>query len=95
VPVSAEVTEIDVHKYDIPVICEKTKSGDGVVPAFTAVEQMLVWKPGGCKYVTVSGKSLIEMADRMEGISEIMVNPGGVPRGSIPRSEFKRLLSLS
>jgi hypothetical protein len=28
------------------------------------------------------------------GIDEIAVNPNGVPRGAIPRSEFERLLAF-
>jgi len=94
VPISAEVTEISPGRYDVPVICLKTNTGDGAIPAFTTIESLLHWKPGGSKYTTLAGAALIAMAANMTEISEILVNPGGTPRGTIPRVEFERLLSL-
>jgi len=43
----------------------------------------------------LSGRKLIRMAEGMTEISEIVVNPAGAPRGSIPRSDFARMLALS
>jgi len=94
VPVSAEVTEISPGRYDVPVICLKTNTGDGAIPAFTTIGSLLHWKPEGSKYTTLAGSALIAMAENMTEISEILVNPGGTPRGTIPRVEFRRLLSL-
>jgi SseB protein N-terminal domain len=93
VPVSAEVTAIGTGNYDVPVICIKTSAGDGAIPAFTSIEQLLKWKPEGCKYVTMTGKSLLEMAIEMPVVAEIVVNVEGSPRGVIPRSEFGRLIA--
>lgn len=92
VPVSESVKEIAPGRYDVPVICLKTDAGEGAIPAFTSVEHLLKWKPQGCKYTTLSGRALIAMAINMEVVSEILVNPGDVPRGKIPRSDFKRML---
>lgn len=94
VPVSADVTEISKNNFDIPVICLRTSASDGAIPAFTTVDQLLNWKPEGCKYVTITGKALLEMALGMPGISEIVINVNGAPRGAIPQSEFKRLVAL-
>lgn len=94
VPISAEVTEILPGRYDVPVICIRTNTGAGAIPAFTTIESLLRWKPEGSKYTTLAGAVLIAMAANMAEISEILVNPGGTPRGTIPRGEFARLLSL-
>lgn len=95
IPVSREVARTRIGSYDIPVICMKTKAGDGAIPAFTTIDQLLNWKPEGCKYVTLTGKALLEMALGMAAISQIVINVDGTPRGAIPRSEFKRLLTPS
>jgi SseB protein N-terminal domain len=94
VPVLADVTKTAKVNFDIPVICLRTSAGDGAIPAFTTVDQLLNWKPEGCKYVTLSGKALLEMALGMPEISEIVINVNGAPRGAIPQSEFKRLVAL-
>lgn len=94
VPISEDVTETKKGIFDIPVICLKTSTGDGAIPAFTTVDQLMNWKPQGCKYVTVTGKSLLEMALGMPEISEIVINVDGAPRGAIPQWEFKRLIAL-
>lgn len=94
VPVSEDVTETKRQSFDIPVICLRTRAGDGAIPAFTTVDQLMNWKPEGCKYVTLTGKSLFEMALGMPEISEIVINVNGAPRGAIPHSEFKRLIAL-
>lgn len=94
VPVSGAVNKIMLDQYDIPVVCLRTESGNGAIPAFTTVDQLLLWEPAGLKYVTLTGAKLIAMADGMPEIDEIQVNPAGAPRGVVPRIEFSRLLSL-
>ncbi len=94
VPVSEPVKEVAPGRYDVPVICLKTDAGEGAIPAFTSVGHLLKWKPQGCKYTSLSGRALIAMAINMEVVAEILVNPGDVPHGKIPRSDFKRMLLL-
>lgn len=94
VPVLVDATETRKGSFNIPVICLRTTAGDGAIPAFTTVDQLMNWKPEGCKYVTLTGKSLLEMALGMPEISEIVINVNGVPRGAIPQSEFKRLVAM-
>lgn len=94
VPVSKPVKESQIGRYDVPVICVWTEGGSGAIPAFTTVEHLLKWKPEGCLYTSLIGRSLIAMADEMSAISEILVNPNDIPRGRIPRSDFKRMLEL-
>jgi hypothetical protein len=94
VPVSKPVKKLHVGRYDVPVICVRTEAGNGAVPAFTTVEHLLKWKPEGCLYTSITGRSLIAMAEGMPAISEILVNPNDIPRGRIPRSDFKRMLEL-
>jgi hypothetical protein len=91
IPVTADVTAIEDGIYDVPAICMRTSTGEGAIPAFTTIDQLLKWKPEGSKYTTLTGRSLLEMAIRMPEISQIVVNVDGSPRGAIPRSEFKRL----
>lgn len=92
VPITDPVKELAPGRYDISVLCVKTDAGGGAIPVFTTVEHLLKWKPQGCKYTTLTGRALIAMADGMPAISEVLVNPNDVPRGRIPRSDFKRLL---
>ena len=51
-------------------------------------------KSEGCKYVELAGRTLIQMALAMVEVDEVAVNPNGVPRGAIPRSEFERLRAI-
>lgn len=95
VPVSDIAEKLGPDRYDVPVICLRTESGSGAIPAFTTLDQLLLWEPAGPKYVTLTGAKLIAMADGMPEIDEIQVNPAGAPRGIVPRIEFSRLLSLS
>jgi hypothetical protein len=94
VPTSTELTEIETGGYEVPVICMRTTAGDGAIPAFTTLEQLLKWQPEGCKYIEVNGKALLQMAIGMPEISRIVINVDGAPRGVIPRSEFERLVAL-
>lgn len=94
VPVSRPVRELQVGRYDVPVVCVRTGDGAGAVPAFTTVDHLLKWKPEGCLYTSLTGRALIAMADAMPAISEILVNPNDAPRGRIPRSDFRRMLEL-
>jgi hypothetical protein len=91
IPVSAEVTAIEEGVYDVPAICIRTNRGEGAIPAFTTIGQLLKWKPESSKYTTLTGRSLFQMAIRMPEIAQIVVNVDGSPRGVIPRSEFERL----
>jgi hypothetical protein len=93
VPVSSEA-ETETGHLEIPVICLKTTAGDGAIPAFTTIDQLFKWRPEGCKYVTLTGRALLEMATTMPKISRIVINVDGSPRGAIPRSEFARLIEL-
>ena len=86
--------EIQVDCYDIPVICVRTELGEGAIPAFAATSHLFKWKPQGCLYTSLTGRSLLSMAIGMEAISEILINPNDVPRGRIPRADFKRMLAL-
>ena len=95
VPTSEVVKDLGDNRYDVPVVCLKTRAGDGAIPAFTTINHLLDWKPEGCKYVILTGKLLLEMALGMPEISEIVINVDGTPRGAIPRSEFERLIALS
>jgi hypothetical protein len=95
VPVFADATEYAIAHWDIPVICLRRPDDTGSVPAFTSVEKLLEWKPEGGKFVELKGDQLIRMAENMSQISDIVVNPGLVPRGIIDRSEFKQLLALA
>lgn len=94
VPVSEPVKELQPSRYDVPVICIRTETGAGAIPVFTAMEHLFKWKPKGCLYTSLTGRSLLTMAVGMDAISEILVNPNDVPRGQIPRSDFKRMLEL-
>ena len=94
VPVSEPVKELDPNRYDIPVICVKTETGAGAIPAFTTMDHLFKWKPEGCLYTSLTGSSLLAMAADMEAISEIRVNPNDVPCGRIPRADFRRMLAL-
>lgn len=94
VPVSREIAELGANRFDVPAVCIRQPDGSGALPAFTSMAQLLSWKPVGSKYVELAGVAIIEMAKGMPDVGEVAVNPAGVPRGSIPRSEFDRLLSL-
>lgn len=94
VPVSQPVKELQLHHYDVPVICVRTETGAGAIPVFTAIEHLYKWKSQGCLYTSLTGRSLLAMAIGMEAISEILVNPDDVPRGRIPRSDFNNMLGL-
>ena len=46
-------------------------------------------------FVRISNRvPLLAMATGMDAISEILVNPNDVPRGRIPRGDFKMMLEL-
>lgn len=94
VPVSEPVKDLGSSRYDVPVICIRTEAGAGAIPVFTAMEHLLRWKPKGCLYTSLTGRSLLAMALGMAAISEILVNPNDVPRGRIPRTDFERMLAL-
>jgi hypothetical protein len=59
VPVSEPVKE--PGRDDVPVICVRTETGAGAIPAFTSIEYLSKWKPG-CLYTSLSGRSLLGMA---------------------------------
>ena len=94
VPVSHDATDLGAGRFDVPAICFRRPDGVGVLPAFTSVEHLLSWKSEGCKYVELAGRTLIQMALAMVEVDEVAVNPNGVPRGAIPRSEFERLRAI-
>lgn len=94
VALSRQVTEVRPGEYDVPAICIRTETGAGALPAFTSVRRLLRWKPQGCLYTVLSGRSLIRMAAQMADVDEILANPGDVPRGRIPRGDFQRMLAL-
>ncbi len=94
VPVAEPVKELEPDTFDVPVICVRTEVGAGAIPSFTSLEHLLNWKPAGCLYTSLTGRSLLGMAVGMDSISEILVNPNDVPRGRIPRGDFKRMLAL-
>ena len=90
-----EVPDLQSEKeIRIPVICIHNSAGEGAIPAFTAMEHLLAWKPAGCDYVMMPGRKLIQMANSMPDIMEIVVNPFDLPRGWIPRREFAEWLAL-
>jgi hypothetical protein len=95
VPIAQPVRELQPSVHDLAVICVRTEAGAGAVPAFTTVEHLLKWKPQGCLYVFLTGRSLIEMARDMVAISEILVNPNDTPSGRIPRMDFEKMLELN
>jgi len=90
VPIEGKATEIGPGKFNIPVQCVKTEKG-AAIPAFTTAEQLLAWKPQGCDYTSLAGAALMAMAAEMTEVSEILINPAGRPRGTIPRSDFERI----
>jgi SseB protein N-terminal domain len=94
IPLLGPVKEVAPGRHDLPVLCIKTEDGGGAIPAFTSAEHLLEWKPEGCLHTEVVGRSLVAMAIGMSSISEIVINMNGVPRGSIPRSGFARMLTL-
>lgn len=94
VPVSEPVKELGPGRYDVAVICMRTETGAGAIPVFTEIDHLFKWKPQGCLYTSLTGRSLLAMAISMEEISEILVNPNDVPRGRIPRTDFQAMLAL-
>lgn len=94
VPVSQPVKELQPGRYDVAAICVRTETGAGAIPVFTAIEHLYKWKPQGCLYTSLTGRSLLAMAVGMKAVSEILVNPNDVPRGRIPRADFARMLAL-
>lgn len=94
VPVSQPVKELEPGRYDVPVICLQTEDGVGAIPVFTEIEHLFKWKPQGCLYTSLSGRALINMATGMKSVGEILVNPGGTPRGRIPRTDFAQMLAM-
>jgi len=94
VPVSEPVQEIQIGHHDVPVICIRMEDGTGALPAFTTMEHLFQWKPEGCLYISLAGRSLIAMAIGMNDISEIAINPCDAPRGRVPRVDFERMLAL-
>ena len=94
VPVSEPVKELQPSKYDVPVICMRTESGAGAIPAFTTLDHLFKWKPQGCLYVSITGRALLTMAIDMTEISEILVNPNDSPRGRIPKGDFEQMLAM-
>ncbi len=94
VPVVEPVKELGAGRYDVPVLCVRTETGAGAIPVFTTMEHLLKWKPQGCLYTSLRGRSLIAMAIGMDCISEILVNPDDIPRGRIPRGDFQRMLTI-
>jgi len=94
VPVSHDAVDLGSNRIDVPAICFRRPDGTGVLPAFTSVENLFSWKSEGSQYVELAGRSLLQMALAMVEIDEVAINPNGVPRGAIPRSEFERLLAI-
>ena len=94
VPIADPVQTVAPSHHDVPVICVRTSSGIGAIPAFTSVSKLLNWAPEGSQYALLTGRQLLSVALGMDDISEIVVNPNNTPRGSIPRSDFARMLSL-
>ena len=92
--VAKPVEQLQPGQYDVPVICVRTETGEGAIPVFTAVEHLLKWKPQGCLHTSMTGRSLIAMATRMQVIKEILVNPNDAPRGRIPRDDFEKMLAM-
>lgn len=92
VPVSEPAKELQPGCYDIAVICVRTEAGGGAIPVFTDLEHLFAWKPEGCLYTSIVGRSLLAMAINMDAIDEILVNLNDVPRGRIPRADFERML---
>lgn len=94
VPIGAPVRELGPGQFDVPAVCVRTEAGLGAIPVFTGLEHLQEWKPQGYRYTTLSGRQLMRMAQGMPEVSEILINLSGAPRGSIPRSDFERLLAL-
>lgn len=94
VPVSRPAHEIRAGVHDISCMCIRMSDGTGALPVFTTMDHLLQWKPGGCLYITLTGRSVVGMAIGMDSISEITINPGSAPRGRIPRADFARMLAL-
>ena len=94
VPLGADVTRLSNNKHKVIIRCIRTEAGTGAVPVFTTPEHLLKWKPAGCPYVVLAGAKVIQTVNEMQEISEILINPADAPRGSIPRSDFVRMLAL-
>jgi SseB protein N-terminal domain len=94
VPLSEPVKELERDRFDLPVICIRTATGAGAIPAFTSLEHLFEWKPQGCLYTSLRGRALLTMAMGMVEIAEIRVNPNGVPRGCLLREEFEKMLEI-
>jgi hypothetical protein len=94
VPIGAPVKEPSPDVQDVPAICIRSESGTGILPTFTSVEHLLEWKPAGCLYVELHGRTIVKMANNMVDIDEIAVNVAGTPRGRIPRMHFAKMLAL-
>jgi len=93
-PISEGPKEVCLGCLDVPVVCVRTETGAGAIPAFTSMEHLFKWKPQGCTYACITGRKLIEMAIGMSDISEISINYNDVPRGRIPREHFERMLVI-
>jgi hypothetical protein len=94
IPVATPVEQLQPGQHDVPVICIKTETGAGAIPVFTSVEHLLKWKRQRCLYTSITGRSLIAMATRMQAITEVLVNPNDAPGGRIPRADFERMLAM-
>jgi len=92
IPLANPVSKATPGYCDLPVLCERDNAGEGVLPVFTTKEHLLEWKPEGCLYTNLNGKVLLQMASAMTGVSAVLVNPAGVPRGRIPREDFEKML---
>jgi len=95
VPIVEPAMEIQAGHYDIPIICIRNDVGQGSIPAFSTVEHILKWKPEGCLYASISGFALLQMALKMDQISEVVVNINSSPSGSIPRKDFHMMLQMN
>lgn len=94
IPLAEPVKKLGRDRYDIPVLSIMDGERGGAVPAFTTLDHLYEWKPQGCLYTDLNGRSLLTMALGMTGILQVLVNPGGAPSGRIPRTDFSRMLLL-
>ncbi|HZL87777.1 MAG TPA: SseB family protein [Pirellulaceae bacterium] len=93
VPLFSDLTTHE-GKTDVPVRCFRLPSGEGCIPAFTSVQRLLEWDPGGSLYAEMPCQKLFVMATGMLDIDAIFVNYShekGVPKGMITRPEFELL----
>ena len=94
VPLASEVTEVGQREFDVPAICVRAESGEGMLPVFTTMNHLLEWKPQGCLYVELRGREVLAMAKDMTAVDGIVVNIAGAPRGWIPKAHFDAILDM-